>query len=945
MKQLRLSLGLALGGTACSLQWLYAAPALLPASSPTPVPPLSSTALPGLGPEEEIAAADTARVSGNLPAAEQGYRKVLAEFDDPAADPDTAPRREGLLALLASVQIAQREYDAALPNLSRYVAAYPQGGSFEELLFWKGFVEFKLGRPEAEATLRDFVKRFPQGTRIFEARRSLGELWRQQKKYKEAADLFAALAQDDDPHRAEEARLLELSTRTEMGDEAGAGDLAARVLAADPDFTQTDRAVAFDLLAFRVGAALLDHGQAHPALAILRRLALWPRDRLIVMQQTRRAALPDDPSFQPLRAAIDADLQELGTVPDYDGALRLRAARAYLTLGRSREAALLLAETLPSWPEGPSRLPAAVTLAEAYRDLSRWDDLVTAATSVETGLADPLPPAAVELELLHAEANQQQGNLPAAIALLQRLRHDAPKDAEADRAAFLLGYDQMLAGRTADALDPLASYETDFPQSPLREDALYWKGMALAALQKPDEARTAWARQLELFPVGRLHADAAFQKARSLVVHGKDPDGKAVPALESFLHDFPSGPHLAEGRLLLADCRLATGNIDQGLTLLAQLAPTDGPLYDRAALRIGAVYESRGDGAKAEAQYRAFIENRTGAGVAAALTRIAAIERRNGREEGARTVYWDAIGRCGNDPGPEGDALFTGLLALERDSGDDGKSLANRLDALSLDAQAQGKIPLAIRAAWAESKAWAPLDPAHAREVLLRAAALANAETASGTIRADCAEGEREAGHADEARQAYQDLLVSGIETGRAQAGLGLLAWKEGKNDEALADFAQAQDAGAALTPATRAEILDARAGLLLAAGRTAEAIAEWEKLLKVPGIGGERAARTLTQLGDAYLKAGDPGKAVPCYQRVYLMYGRWPDCVARAYWQSGQAFEQLTRRDEAVATYRELVGRPDLATFDETGKARQRLAELGAVATPPPPTPAKTNL
>jgi len=930
----RLPLGLSLGLALYSLQSLGA------------VPPLSSTELPGLGPEEEIAAADAARVAGNFPLAEQGYRKILAEFDDPAADPGTAVRREGLLAFLASVQIAQREYDAALPNLSRYVGAYPQGASFEELLFWKGFVEFKLGRPEAEATLRDFAKRFPQGTRTFAARRTLGELWRQQKKYPEAADLFAALSQDGDPHRAEEARLLELSTRIEMGDEAGAGALAARVLAADPDFIQTDRVAAFDLLAFRVGAALLDHGQPHPALAILRRLSLWPRDRLIAAQRTRRAALPADPSFQPLREAIDADLQQLGSIPDYDGALRLRAARAYLALGRSREAALLLAEALPSWSEGPSRLLAAVTLADAYRDLGRWDDLVAEAKGIEIEFPTPPPPEGVALELLHAEAEQQRGNLAAAIDLLQRLRHDATKDVQADRCAFLLGYDLMLASRAADASDGLATFETDFPQSPLREDALYWKGMALAALHKPDEARTAWARQLELFPAGRLHADAAFQKARSLVVHGKDPDGKAVPALEAFLHDFPEGPHLAEARLLLADCRLASGNTDQGLALLAKVAPADGPLFDRAALRIGAVYESRGDDAQAEAHYRAFIENRTGAGgsSALALARIAAIERRNGREEAARAVYWDAIGRCGNDPGPDGDALFTGLLALERDSGaDDGKKLADRLEVLAADAQAHGKPVLAVRALWVESKALALADPNRAQAALLRAATLANADTASGTLRADCADAWRENGHGDEARQVYQDLLASGIETGRAQAGLGLLAWKAGKNDEALADFEQAERA--ALPPATRAEILDARAGLLLAASRTAEAIGEWEKLLKVPGIGGERAARTLTQLGDAYLRQGDPGKAVPCYQRVYLMYGRWPDCVARAYWQSGQAFEQLTRRAEAVATYRELASRTDLASFEEAGKARQRLAELGEALSPAPAPPVKTNL
>ena len=586
-----------------------------------------------------------------------------------------------------------------------------------------------------------------------------------------------------------------------------------------------------------------------------------------------------------------------------------------------------------------------MALANAYRDLGRWDDLVTEARTVEGGLAGALPPEAIGLELLHAEAESHRGNLAAAIDLLQQLHREAPKDAQADRVVFLLGYDLALADRPAEAAATLGTFETDFPPSPLREDALYWRGMASAAQGKPDEARAAWNRQLQLFPAGRLRADASFQGARVLVSHGKDPDGRATPALANFLHDFPDGPHLAEARMLLANCDLASGKIDPGLALLAKIVPADGPLYERAVLRIGAVYESRGDDVKAEAQYHAFVEGHPEGNVAAALARISAIERRNGREDAARADDWSAIERYGNDPGPAGDTLFTGLLAMERDSGaDDGAKLAARLDALGGDAQAHGRISLAIRAGWAESRALLPVDPTRAREALLRIAPLANADTASGTIRADCADAWRESGNNNGAQQAYQDLLAAGSETGRANAGLGLLAWKAGREDEALARFEQAE--AAPLAPATRAEILDARAALLLARGRSGEAIAEWEKLLKVPGIGGERAARTLVQLGDAYLKQGDPGKAVPCYQRVYLMYGRWPDCVAPAYWQSGQAFEQLTRRDAAVATYRELVGRTDLASSDEAGKARQRLAELGA-STPSPAVaiPAKTNL
>lgn len=88
-----------------------------------------------------------------------------------------------------------------------------------------------------------------------------------------------------------------------------------------------------------------------------------------------------------------------------------------------------------------------------------------------------------------------------------------------------------------------------------------------------------------------------------------------------------------------------------------------------------------------------------------------------------------------------------------------------------------------------------------------------------------------------------------------------------------------------------------------------------------------------LARLGDAYLKIGQPEKAVPCYQRIYVMYGRWPEYVAKAYWQSGQAFEKLSRLPEAAATYREFLERGDLSGYDEYNVAKQRLNELGSRA------------
>ncbi|MEO8350152.1 MAG: tetratricopeptide repeat protein, partial [Chthoniobacteraceae bacterium] len=68
----------------------------------------------------------------------------------------------------------------------------------------------------------------------------------------------------------------------------------------------------------------------------------------------------------------------------------------------------------------------------------------------------------------------------------------------------------------------------------------------------------------------------------------------------------------------------------------------------------------------------------------------------------------------------------------------------------------------------------------------------------------------------------------------------------------------------------------------------------------------------------------------VPYYQRIYVMYGRWPEWVAKAYLRSGDAFEQLGDRDAARRTYQEMIGNEALNDQPEAGEARGRLEKFG---------------
>jgi hypothetical protein len=71
-------------------------------------------------------------------------------------------------------------------------------------------------------------------------------------------------------------------------------------------------------------------------------------------------------------------------------------------------------------------------------------------------------------------------------------------------------------------------------------------------------------------------------------------------------------------------------------------------------------------------------------------------------------------------------------------------------------------------------------------------------------------------------------------------------------------------------------------------------------------------------------------------------MYGRWRDWVAKAYYRSGEAFEELKDDLAARRTYQELTSSEDLAGFQETALARERLKALGGPVGEAQPTPAQ---
>ena len=84
-------------------------------------------------------------------------------------------------------------------------------------------------------------------------------------------------------------------------------------------------------------------------------------------------------------------------------------------------------------------------------------------------------------------------------------------------------------------------------------------------------------------------------------------------------------------------------------------------------------------------------------------------------------------------------------------------------------------------------------------------------------------------------------------------------------------------------------------------------------------------------KIGLTHLEAGDFKAAFGFCQRVYVLYHGVAEWAAEAYLTSGRALEELDRRDDAVATYRELLGNDKLNTQPAATRATERLTAMGA--------------
>ncbi len=897
--------------------------------------PASSWAQEGKTAEELYNSALVSFNAGKFVDAEAAFSEFLTSYGESGQIDELLPR---LLPLLAISQIRLEKFDTASETIDRALEVRPPitPQAAEELQFWRGVCHLKADEFDlARARFESFAKEYPRSDKRIEALILAGTAFLMEEKWADATAYLKPL--EETLAFPDKGRIIVLRFYSLL--QAGRWDEAMQLV--NETFPHLDKMIqvsAMQVLALELGNTLLEQERYREAIGCFQRI--WNRSRVLGLQQERLEGLRarkvaaerrNDPFEQfrtsQLLAKVERELKTFREIESFDPAVRLRLATAYLELDRYREAAIVLEGMLTDLPADPIVEGASLTLLKCWAEVQRWPRVVENADRFLAKFRrSPQVPVVL---FLRGQAEQEQGEFTKAIATFDAIVTKHAESELAPRALFMMGYTELLNEDYPAAAKTFQMVSDRHEKEDISEAAVYWKGMALSMDKQNEAAREQMDRYLAQFKNGSFRTAALFRKAYS--AHAERRYDISIPELRAFLRAHPGAAEVDEALILLGDALMAEGDIDEGIATLKRVSQQNIRFYEEAWFKVGRALKLLEDYSGMRAHFEQFIRMRPESSrVPEAVFQIGWTWRQEEQPDEARRVYEETINAMADDPNRIAvEDLLLGLIRLARSPEERADLRADLIQRLQR-AEADQRPVLQSRLAWALGHAFRRDDPERAQLYFEEAGQHAQPSTSNPLLLADVASAHLAAGRRDKAAAFYADLIKwnpRAPQKDQALAALGTIAKEEGRIEDALRFFArfQREVPGSLHAP----KVLAAKAEIERMQGRSDEAIVTLESLLEAEGASGREKAEALYQIGSIWLERGNPRRAFPYFQRIYVLYSRFHDLVAKSYVQCGSILESLQDSQGAIETYRELLEREELLELEESKIARERLRVL----------------
>ncbi|MCX7004755.1 MAG: tetratricopeptide repeat protein [bacterium] len=873
--------------------------------------------------------------------------RLLQEFTSRYAN---EPQMTGALPrvyyALGCAQFNLRQMEPAIAAFDEHLKLDPQSAFRTDIQFRMAAAEQFLGQYAAAAAgFAALLQAAPNFAQADDARFQWALcLLAQQQSGDAVAVLQTLAAQTKDEQLRTTARALLLQTWYDAGYHLMALSNLVRLVRTE---VPVDHMIALSILALQLGDHFYDAGDYDRALDAYR--CALRRDEML-LRQTRRLrelhatrALRDAQPITNLYAVAarerlaaliaqnEAQLHLLEQRADFDTVWLMRVGRCLYDMAMPWEACLAFQEVARGYPGSDAAQTAQSSLIYCLVQMRLF---ARARAEIDAFVQTyPQVDSVPVMRFLKCESLINEEQFAEAERLLTALLEAYPAHPSKDRAAFYLHLAQAMQEKFEEALAGFADWTATpaYKTSAVAPDALYWHAMALFFSGDYSNALPRMTAYLTQWPESRYIPDMQYRIA--VVHYMQERYREAAIALAQWVQRYPVHPMIWEARMLRGDALAAIGELERAAAVYGEAGTNSGPYYHYAVAQMGKCYKQLEEYTNMVNVYETYVRAVPDSpNVVEGLYWLGWAQGQLGNVAGARESYWDALTRYGNRRDWWGfDDLLRDVARMY--SGSNGlAALSLRLREEDGLARSRGKLTLASRLRIALYNAHlragdAAMARATARDLAARFPT--NVLGADGlaflarTVQTNSA-----------ALPLYRQILVEFPQSSfAAEAALRLAqdAKQHGQADAAKRWLAQAEQLAQDMK--IMLEISAVQAAQLQADGQAQAAILKYEEILANRAARGPLWPQALFGLGTAYEELGNYAKAIPYFQRIYVLYAGYPELTAQAYYHSARCFEQLQQFSEAVNSYRELLADARYQKYDVADFARERLKQLTAAA------------
>ena len=884
--------------------------------------------------EEYLADATRAMAEGRWRDATNAYTGFILDFSRPETESVIA-RFQPALALCFIRQ--QRFSDALIPIQKALKQNPPLPIRIQTALHLQsGLCHWHQGHyAQARESLSLFLSQSTSGSAFQQAHLLVAQCFLLEGNPDVAADRLSQCRPLLDQEHAAQAISMEIRARLADGQ-------PEQALAVAEKHTQTLEssleALSSQNSLLRMGSIFLDQGSFRLAIRCLRQVRSSRKlldfgESQLVWLNTREASPNKTPernsdcAIAQNRERLQKELENIRQCQNWDSLVRIQLASAYNGLQRFRESALVLTHALETSPADPLIEQAGVMLLQNWSTLECWSKLETAAD-----LFQQKYPRSTHLQLAHffkGIAQQKENRFEEALKTFHSVVTENPKSETGTRARFMFAFTELLSGEPARASVLFSDFIQQHARHELAEEASAWICVSYALAKKHELCLAAAASYKKRYSTGFNRPLVLFQECRAFLATGDY--GATIAGFETFLKEFSQHPRAGEARLLLADALTATEKTETALTVLENAPVSDPSSFDEAWFKAAKILVASNSLQPLATHLERFKQSRPGSPrFGNAVLETAKALQSSGHTEEAQDLIWRTINTFLDDPKITAVEVLLEALPNLFHKGEPENERTQPLRDFYQEAVKNSNAIGLIRARWALSVVMRQSDSFESRKLLLDALPSLNPASNSDRILAAAAEACTEEGRRSEGTALWKDLLKwhpRSIYKDRVFATCIADCVGTGDRTKALS-LIHRMEAECPDSP-LRARALLAKATIQEQTGETASFKQTLEGLLAERRIPGEYKPEALLRLGDFEMQFNNPRKAIPFYQRIYILYGRYKPHLAKAYIRSAVAFEQIGDTEAAIRTYRELLAAELPDGCAEKPIARQNLTRL----------------